>query len=259
MSAEWPVVPISSGQLLDVDPFDLLDHGIFRRCDVSKSGGGYDKFPEIALRYFGCAHHMQFIVQLFGCTNDCPYCYVTREGVWGYSMGFSTEALVEEFQFSECSVFHLMGGAPAIYMDDWPELIEGLALTRADGRLFHSDLLLTEHVYDEGLLRELAGNIRTIYAVNIKGVTPEEYAANTRRGFDEGLMWDNLEKVEYSGLPYYLTFTNIPLQSREKFWNRYVERFGAVNALERQRDSFTINLVDYEALKHVDDVPWGIS
>ncbi len=83
---DWKVVPLSEGQLQDVNPKDILEDGLYRMCNSYKGGGGYDKFPDFVQHFYRLEkdkYSKQFIVQLFGCNLDCPYCYVTREGVWG--------------------------------------------------------------------------------------------------------------------------------------------------------------------------------
>ena len=107
---KWKVVPLSLNQLRDVRKEDVLEDGIFRKCDTYRGGGGYDQFPIICEKRLGERRHHQFVVQLFGCNLDCPYCYVTREGVWGEPIQITTEQLVQAFQRSVQEVFHLMGG-----------------------------------------------------------------------------------------------------------------------------------------------------
>lgn len=44
---KWKVVPICDKQMKDVNPSDVLNDGLYRKCDVYKGGGGYDMFPSI--------------------------------------------------------------------------------------------------------------------------------------------------------------------------------------------------------------------
>ena len=81
---KWKVCPIQGRQLKDVRKEDLWAD--FRFCNTYRGGGGYDKFPEIAKkRGMTCKGDigLQFVVQLYGCTLACPYCYVTADGIWG--------------------------------------------------------------------------------------------------------------------------------------------------------------------------------
>ena len=255
---QWKVVPLSKAQLLDVDPRDILFGGQFRKCNVYKSGGGYDKFPNIAPKYFGPGeYHWQFVVQLYGCNLDCPYCYVTRSGVWGNFIKYTSRELVEFFnEVEECTVFHLMGGAPALYLNHWPELIEALYKWGKSGWVFHSDLMLCERSYDEDVLRYISCE-RCLHAVNIKGVTPEEFLKNTRKPMDVVLIWDNLEKLEKMGVPFYITFTGISPDNIKLFWDMYRDRFGDEKLRKRKGESFSIDIIDYKAIAYNDDVPWG--
>lgn len=255
--ASFKVVRLSEGQLHDVRPDDVLADGWFRLCETYRGGGGYDLFPDIARRRLGYAHHRQFVVQLLGCHLDCPYCYVTREGVWGEHRRFSARELVAAFidAFHEhgTTVFHLMGGAPALSMKHWPSLISEFEAKAPAGCAFHSDLLLTEGIYDADTLRAIS-RPQCLYAADVKGLTPEEHLRNTRKPFDEALFWENLDKLERVGMPYYLTFTAVG--DPEPFWQRFQRLYPGTYATRRS-EAFTIDLIDYDALPFVDRVPWG--
>ena len=129
--SKWKVVPLCTRQRRDVNPKDIISGGLFRFCNSYKSGGGYDKFPEIYERRFGVPSNdlgMQFVVQLYGCSMDCPYCYVTKDGICGNYVEMSSREFVEAFELSRlysnnCRIFHLMGGAPALYLNDWEHII----------------------------------------------------------------------------------------------------------------------------------------
>lgn len=256
----WKVVPLSKGQLLDVRSEDIVEHGLFRICETYRGGGGYDLFPEISERFFGKKHHKQFIVQLFGCNLDCPYCYVTREGVWGKFKHISTEDLLDYYSWAyekhKQTVFHLMGGAPALQMKFWPELIDQfLQLTSDVGHIFHSDLLLTESVYDDNILKQISRE-RCLYAVDIKGLSSSEHLKNTRKDFNSDLFWKNLSKLELLRVPYYITFTNVCIENILTFWQDFSNLYP--DSIEQQYiNSNVIKLIDYKALAHVDDVKWG--
>lgn len=262
MTHSWKVVPLSEGQLKDVRSEDVLDGGLFRKCETYRGGGGYDKFPTISESYFGIAHHSQFIVQLQGCNLDCPYCYVTREGVWGQAERISTATLVEAFQRAHythgVTVFHLMGGAPALQLKHWPELITALHAVCDFNWVFHSDLMLSEGHYDAGTLTALhqSGGL-VLFAVDIKGLTAEEHFRNTRKPWNPSLFWYNLELLERYSVPYYFTFTNISEVNCIAFWEKYTVRW-PTRVMRRQKESFQIDLIDYDALPFVDRVPWGV-
>ena len=247
----WRVVPISENQMADVDPKDLIAGGHFRLCQTYKGGGGYDQFP-----YYAVSRGMvrnpddasrQFVVQLWGCNLDCPYCYVTRAGVWGESVTYSTSQLVYAYQRArsehDVNVFHLMGGAPALQLKHWPELIHGL------GYMFHSDLMLTEGVYDREVLKQINdGDI--LLAVNIKGTDPEEWLKNTRKELNESVFERNLESVmeTLDWRKWYVTFTGVAKDKSDAFLKYY--------GLEQQ-DAYNIDIINYNAMPLVDSVPWG--
>lgn len=255
----WKVVPLSAGQRLDVRPKDLINDGLFRRCSTYRGGGGYDEFPRIAARRFGGhpdEYSEQFVVQLKGCNLDCPYCYVTRAGVWGPHRTITTSQLVDAFVESGLPVFHLMGGAPALQMRQWPRLIDYLQYKCPDA-VFHSDLMLTEGCYDVSTLTDLSSRQRCLYAVNVKGTTPEEWFANTRKPLDEELFWSNWRAIQHAGLPAYVTFTAVVRDTLNAFWIR--ARHNDIDVDLWRRDHFVIDLIDYDATPHVDDVNWGLA
>jgi uncharacterized Fe-S cluster-containing radical SAM superfamily protein len=245
---KWRVVPISKYQALDVRPEDLLSGGDFRKCETYRGGGGYDQFPAICERRLGRRLHSQFVAQVLGCSLDCPYCYVTRTGVWGRWKDYTSERLVKAFEGSGQEVFHLMGGAPALYLDSWHEII-----SRLPGQaVFHSDFLLVERPYRMHTLSYLARHRGScLFAVSIKGTSREDFERNTRKPYQEELLWANLDRMVSAEVPFYLTFTNPDMSRYDEFCGRLRERFGeGVLA-----DSFIIPLIGYRAVPFVDLVP----
>jgi len=243
----WKVVPLCEEQLLDIDPKDVLPGGHFRLCDVYKSGGGYDKFPAIFEKRTGKKTSVkQFVVQLYGCHLKCPYCYVTPNGIWGKPIYYHTDALAKAFFTTQevlngkLEVFHLMGGSPALYLEHWPELIDRLG----EDVIFHSDLCLTEKVYDRKILRDIA-RPNCLYAVNIKGTSYENYRENTGCEADDALLYDNLYSLVVSKVPFYLTFTNPGMNYYQYLLGMIFLHCGN----EVLEDSFIIDLVDYDAIK----------
>lgn len=244
---DWKVVPLSKGQLLDVNLNDILEYGLYRKCDTYKGGGGYDSFPKLAKSRFGVGNYnLQFVVQLYGCNLDCPFCYVTRAGVWGDYELIKTHQLVTSFNASRCNVFHLMGGAPAIVMHKWYELLQQLTAFAKPGWVFHSDLMLTESEYNRSVLADISHR-QALYAVGIKGITLHTFYKNTRKEFNSRRFWDNLNKVEEMSVPYYPTFTNVPADERQLFWENFKERFGENRAKEVRREELVIPLIKYKA------------
>ena len=251
----WKVVPLSKEQMVDIHPEYVLGQGMYRICHTDRSGGGYDHFARYAKTKWGAKYreglatnrwNKQFVVQLYGCPLDCHYCYVTRAGVWGSFLPILTSDLMAEFNASGASVFHLMGGAPAMYMDQWHEIIERLPYNR----FFHSDLMLIESRYRQDTLRSISRD-NCLYAVNIKGLTDEEWTANTRKPPpDWALLYRNLYRLIEAEVPFYVTFTNIG-RSDAVLW-RGVHLPDYIKA-------YHIDLIDYDAVKQglVDTVPWG--
>lgn len=254
----WKVVPLSYGQRKDVREEDLIQDGLYRYCDTYRGGGGYDRFPAKAVEHFGGLpneYRVQFIAQLQGCNLDCPYCYVTRAGVWGAATKRTTRHLVHDFVVAGyAKVFHLMGGAPALQMKHWPELLRELK-ARAPDAVFHSDLMLSESRYDEDLLKYLATFTRGLYAINIKGLTPEEWELNTRKDFKDYTFWENWRRVQASGLRTYVTITGCDMSNMDTFL-----READANGIQYMRwlnDVCYIDIKDYDAQPYVDDIPWG--
>ena len=242
---KWKVCPIQGRQLKDVREEDIW--GDFRICDTYRGGGGYDQFPKIAKRRgLTCKGDMglQFVVQLYGCPLNCSYCYVTADGIRGEWETWTSLHLLgaygRAFIARQPGVFHLMGGAPALYLNHWPELLDKFD---SDEVIFHSDLMLVEGSYNlDALRRSNKGN--ALYAVNIKG-TPKTFKQNTGRELNEELFWSNLDKVVESGINFYITITK-PDFDTPAFMESIESRYPNRNVLE---DSFYINLVNYEALK----------
>lgn len=243
---KWAVMPLCEAQLQDVNPADILESGLYRRCNTYKGGGGYDQFPAIYKRRFGKASKLndQFVVQLRGCPLHCPYCYVTSKGIWGEPTYVGTSELVRAFEASKCGVFHLMGGAPALYMAQWEGLLEQL-----NGAVFHSDLLLFEQVYGNirREIQRLAGYPHTLYAVSIKGANEKEYLANTGTKVDMDYLWYNLDLLVEIGLNFYFTFTGMSQSSIEQFKAQVMSRYKDPSLLD---DAFAIELVHYKALDY---------
>lgn len=237
---KFDVVPLCEAQLMDVNPLDILNNGLYRKCNTYKGGGGYDKFPEIYNARFGTSRtdlNNQFVVQVQGCPLACPYCYVTKSGIHGNAVKVTSEQLVKDYKDSGCSVFHLMGGAPALHIKKWPDLLSHLG-----GEVFHSDFLCLEGEYDTSVLSELAQYKNSLYSISIKGGTPEEFEKNTATKFNEELFSANLDKLFDAGLSCYFTFTGMTSQSIEEFKRKY--------PMYPYNDSFAISLVHYNALDY---------
>lgn len=223
-SMKWPVMPLCEKQLRDVNPSDILEDGLYRKYDTCKGGGGYDQFNAIAEKRIPEYQLMsqQFVVQLYGCTMACPYCYVTEDGIFGEPTMRSTKQLIAAYNATGLDVFHLMGGAPAIYMAKWPEISSKV-------KVFHSDFILNEEEYDPQILRDIKG----LHAVSIK----EHTKASPK-------VMDNIDTLLESPVQFYFTFTGECLE-----WKKRIEDTWGTKALA---DSFTIPIMHYKALEDVD-------
>ena len=247
----WKVVPLSKGQLKDVRTEDVLENGLYRKCNTYRGGGGYDQFPVVCKSLYGKAYNEQFVVQLQGCNMDCPYCYVTRAGVWGEATRVSTADLVKAFIESKLPVFHLMGGAPALQMKFWPELLKELSGT---GCIFHSDLMLSEGVYDESVLDQI-DQANSLLAVNIKGTNDNEWRNNTRKEPNWPLLWDNFYKICNRLHRFYITYTGCNADGILAFEAECERRGIRIKDMYR----YNIELIEYGAAPHVDETPWGVN
>lgn len=225
---EWPVVPISTPQKLDVRDEDILNCGMYRLCNCTRAGGGYDPFPRLVESRFGFSNYnIQFVVQLRGCVLNCPYCYVTKEGVWGKSVPIRTSDIISDFQSSGTKVFHLMGGSPALYIGRWGDIIS--KLKEFPDVVFHSDMLLMECDYSAKTLDEIfVGN--SLYAINIKGTDPEEFLINTSTRLTSEMtsrFWNNLDVIVHADLQkhWYFTFTNCNENGVDRFLDMIKTRY----------------------------------
>jgi len=186
---DWPVVPLCAAQRRDVKEEDVLNGGLFRKCDISDPCN-FDTFSQPATKFLGYTPNpVQFVVQLKGCPLDCPYCYVTREGIDGDDAAVTTWSMIEAYRDSGCEVFHLMGGAPATYLVGWRSLANNVAV-------FHSDFLLMENFYDIDHLRGLPG----VFAVSLK----DEYLYTAHQ---KQMMLFNIRTIVWSGINFYVTIT----------------------------------------------------
>ena len=252
----WNVMKLCERQLRDINPQDVLNDGLYRKCNTYKGGGGYNKFPEIYNRRQQLIGEPtiegvndQFVVQLKGCPLSCPYCYVTPDGVsLEECVEVSTRQLVSDFKASGLSVFHLMGGAPALYIEDWVELLWELP----SYAVFHSDLLLIEKPYSKELLYDIHEAFHSsLYAVSIKGATPEEFKRNTGCKLNQKLFWENLDALVSTAFPFYFTYTGMTEESIKRFQEQLQWCYGLTVGRTIAQDSFSIDIVEFEAIKEV--------
>ena len=191
---------------------------MFRKCNIYKGGGGYDKFSAIyAKRFSYIPNPTQFIVQLKGCPLNCWYCYVTEKGINGKPAYIDSDSLINFYVNSSLEVFHLMGGAPALYLEHWKELSGKV-------KIFHSDFLLIEKEYKPEWLINLQG----LHAVSLK-----DFRVN------DSLLFKNLDLLIEYNVNFYLTFTGLPIY-KESIKKRYGK-----NIL---KDAIYIKIKKYKAI-----------
>lgn len=238
-----PVMRLCDKQLRDINPDDVLNDGWYRKCATYKSGGGYDEFAKIASTILSIPQQdlsTQFVVQLRGCPLNCPYCYVTRDGVVnGECKNIEIDDLIDDFRNTKLKVFHLMGGSPALYIEYWLEILHKL-----NNYVFHSDFLLVEKPYDKNILKQISEYENAVFAVSIKASTDEEFYQNTQTIFNEKLFYSNLDKLVESKIRFYLTFTGMSDTSIIIMKNRLSLRYGE----QILNHSFSIPLIHYRAL-----------
>ena len=221
----WSVQKVCENQRekQGINDEDILKNGLYHKVNT-KNESSFDRFNEIYNKRnktdLDLSNH--FVVQLRGCVLDCNYCPLTNKGIIGSEFKFvDTEGLIKDYATSGCNVFHLSGGAPAIYLNHWYEIVENL-----DGQVFYSDLMLNERLYKDNTLKRIAKYKNALYVINIKGVTSEEYLKNTGKELDYQMFWANLDRVVDNELPFYFTFTNIKEENFDIFRDKIVERYG---------------------------------
>lgn len=221
---KWPVVPLCEKQLRDIREEDILENGLYRLCDIYRGGGGYDKFIQIYNKRFetNLANGQQFVVQLYGCPLSCPYCYVTKDGIRSKPVYVTTLDLLTSFIKSGAPVFHLMGGAPALYLEHWKMIGNNVDI-------FHSDFLCVEGIYPKKYLEDLPG----LHAVSLKDrniYTYEQWY----------MIRPNLDRLIECEVNFYVTFTGEAKEAKDMINSYYPELL---------EDSFDIPIMDYEALR----------
>lgn len=228
MKFKWPIVPLCDNQLKDIREEDILEDGLYRKCNTYRGGGGYDQFNKIWEKRKGYSiDPEQFVAQLAGCPLRCSYCYVTEAGIKAEPVLKTTEQLLDAYNATGLEVFHLMGGAPALYLPRWKRIHDKV-------KVFHSDLLLVEYKYNR---KDLIG-LKGLHAVSIK--EPYIYTLKQLR-----MMLGNLETLVDCGVDFYITFTGEPILRPE------IEAHFGKEILE---DSFVIDIKKYKALDNSQEV-----
>jgi len=113
-----------------------------------------DRSPYRMAEMFGGSwqdYNNHFVIQLAGCPLDCSYCYVDNLEA---DIHFSAISIVELYKAIRYDVFkeykvslkvlHVMGGAPAIYCEFWPELRAELDAQGLDDVVIFSNVIFVE-------------------------------------------------------------------------------------------------------------------
>ena len=228
---ELPVMPIGNIQKTDIRDEHML--GYFRVCasykDEERIEQG-DKFPIFASELFGKAPsywNYHLIVQLQGCPLKCPYCYVDDDGIYGLKPNYLTpKQLIGKVKEiidtdSRLHVFHLMGGAPALYIDKWLEIIDCMYEKDLSNTIFHSDIILVEPDLRSDFfkhLREIKNTKNHLIALCLKGISEDNFEDNA--GIDGRVFNDcinNLYKILSTDINYYITLINPDVQKLPDF------------------------------------------
>lgn len=103
---------------------------------------------------------------------------------------------------------------------------------------------MTEKRFNRPLLKAISMP-NCLYAINVKGVTSDDYEINTGRKFDSSMFWLNLWDLKMCEVPFYITFTNPDVEAYQSF----IDRIEHIHGKKLLEDSFIIDLIDYEAVR----------
>lgn len=240
MTFKWPLIPLCRRQMKDVHKDAVWGNGLYHLWDTN--AGHHDEFPQVAKKrgIKGKDLNMQFVVQVKGCPLRCEYCNVTKKGVHGDATIADPVEIMVNFKESTCKVFHLSGGAPAIYLEHWRELAERIPANK----IFHSDFILVEREYKPEWLQGLDKK-NFLFAVNLK--SQKHLGIN----FDWPLALYNLSLLRDAGMNYYVTFTGMTNKEYE-FYIRWMVNCGFGDCL---RDSFRIPIKQYRSMTINKEIP----
>jgi len=148
-----------------------------------------DKSPYRMAKMFGgtwAAYNNHFVVQVAGCPLDCPYCYVDNLEPDIDVSAVTLVALFKAFRDQAAvdfkvplNVFHLMGGAPAVYCKFWPELREELDHQGCEDVVLFSNTILVERHAHQVCPWEYMKLPRLIVEGCLKGTNPNNFWRNT--------------------------------------------------------------------------------
>lgn len=235
------IMPVGKVQSTDIR--DEHKFGYFRICASYKDPNhkkGYDKFPDFATIKFGgnpSFWNYHLIVQLRGCPLKCPYCYVDDEGIEGLTpINLTPEELVLKAKKilnddNRLNVFHLMGGAPGLYIRFWSEILDVMNKVNLNKVLFHSDIILVEPEIVNSFylnLKKIKNFKNHLIAVCVKGITDENLIENTGiKNLKYYKYFENLNNVISTGINYYITLINPDVKELPNFLDSLIKNWGA--------------------------------
>jgi uncharacterized Fe-S cluster-containing radical SAM superfamily protein len=214
-----PISKLGKYQIKDIENSTgiVYHNGIARICTVIKDSGSPDNrnddSPYRMAKLFGGSwqdynHH--FIIQVAGCPLRCWYCYVdnlkkdlimSADEMVKMFINFRKEAK-KKFNI-DLNVFHLMGGAPALYYWFWPILREALDNRGLNNVILFSDIILVENYFYSHITPWNYMEIPNFIVTGcLKGTNRSNFLQNT--GFD---LFDQAVKE----LKHYIRFKNFYL------------------------------------------------
>ncbi len=236
-----PIMPIGEIQKTDIRDEHRL--GYFRICasfkDIKRQKG-FDRFPHFAVNLFGkTLEHWNYhlIVQLRGCPLKCPFCYVDDEGLRilpPHNLPIKDLVLQAKSIIAKdkrLHVFHLMGGAPAMYVNSWDKILNIMNENKMSDIIFHSDIVLVEPDIVPGFftsLRKTAKHPNHLIAICIKGINEKNLIENSGV---KNLIYikyiNNLRKVIDTGINFYLTLVNPDINDLPVFLDYLIKEYGS--------------------------------
>lgn len=245
-----PISKIGPLQIRDI----LASKGIVhfdrwaRICTVLK--GGHDRgdnSPHRFAKLFGGAwqqYNNHFVIQTACCPFKCPYCYVDN---LNNDIQLAPMQLVQMYikykMQSPCdvNVFHLMGGAPAMYCEFLPAIRSALDIVGLGDTILFTDTILVENSLYGVKPWEYMKLHHFCMVGCLKGTDPGDFVKNTGVDmFDEAMR----ELSYYIGHKnFYLTLINYKPSALPGILD-LLHRYGA-----RQGQVDLLKVIDYIASK----------
>lgn len=195
-----PLSKLGPVQLIDLEKskgIKLYDE-YARICSIIKQNSDYevinhigDQSPFRMAKLFGNSwkdYNHQFVVQVAGCSFECPFCYVDNLKEDTQVDAFYLVKLFKNFREKvkseynvNVNIFHLMGGNPARYASFWPILRDELDNWGFKDVVLFSDCLLVEDMLYGVKPWEYVDMHHFILANCLKGTNHINFKNNTGR------------------------------------------------------------------------------